>query len=62
MTEHQTAPTLLDGAAYALEMRSALPDTTADDLARAVVVAYLNLNGRYAEAEEISCVRTSAKE
>lgn len=56
--EPQTIPTPLDGAAYALEMCSAVPNATADDLARAVVVAYLNLTGRDAEAKEIARVGT----
>ena len=46
-----TPPTPLDGAAYALEMcQGALPHATADDLAQAAVIAYLNLTGRDDEA------------
>lgn len=51
----------LDGAAMALEMCAGAHDAETpipDALAKAAVIAYLNLTGRDAEAEEVSRVGT----
>lgn len=51
----------LDGAALALEMCARSHDCETafpDALAKAAVIAYLNLTGRNAEAEEVARVGT----
>ena len=58
-TEMQDLPRALNGAAYALEMCASVHDAETmipDALAKAAVIAYLNLTGREAEAEAVSNV------